>query len=202
MSGVYGEGTQYEMIFDTTTFATHKRHHALVYTGVDHTVESSVGAQAYTLTIGMSYAGIAFTDFPYTEMTAALAHPYDGQNLSVPYGGGDSTPSTDAGFSTGDMLTTLHRCRTMCIPQATVAAGAPVFIGNTEADHVAVTDTHDGHIQAADLALEQDEVDGCFGIAETGFTVPGTHADHEGTWNLNTGQYTGLHEGIWVSLWR
>lgn len=195
MSGNVGEGIQYELIFDTSTYSTHKRSHVLHYTGVDLTCETADGATAYTITRGMAFAGMAFIDFPYVEMSAALASPYDGTNMSIPYPGGETGMA-----STDDMITVLHRCRAFCIPQATIAAGATVFTGNSLADHDAAN-THDGMVEAAVLT-EQDEVDGIIGIAETGYTVPGTHTGHVEAWDQNDGQYTGVHEAIWVSMWR
>jgi len=199
MSGNIGEGIQYELIFDTTTYSTHRRNHILTYTGVDLTCETDNAGATHTLALGLSFAGVAFIDFPYVEMSAALTSPYDGQNLSVPYGGGDSLPDTEAGKSTSNMITVLHRCRTYCIPAETVTAGNPVFRAEV-ADH-ASDDTHDGMIGVADVA-EQDEVDSIFGIAETGFTVPGTHANHDSYWNQDAGQYDTVHEAVWVTLWR
>jgi len=194
MSGNVGEGVQYELIFDTTTYSSTYRNHALTYTGVDLTCEPTNAGATYTITLGMAFAGIAFIDFPYVEMSAALTDPYDGVNMSVPYPGGETGMA-----STDDMITVLHRCRTTAVTAATVAAGTPVMIAEV-ADHGA-SDTHDGMIQGATLT-EQDEVDGVFGIAETGYTVPGTHDNHVDYWSQDDGQYNARHEAIWVSMWR
>jgi len=199
MSGNIGEGIQYELIFDTTTWASIYRNHVLGYTGVDITCEPINSGATYTIDLGMAFAGISFIDFPYVEMSAALTSPYDGTNMSVPYPGGDSSPGTAAGVSTDDMITVLHRCRTSVVTAETIAAGAPV-IRSEVADHSG-TDTHDGMCEGA-TTTEQDEVDGIFGIAETGYTVPATHTTHVDYWNQNDGHYTARHEAVWVQLWR
>lgn len=198
MSGNLGEGIQYELIYDTSTFPTVTRNSVLHYTGVDITCEVADGATAYSITRGLAFAGISFIDFPYVEMSAALADPYDGTNLSVPYPGGDSLPDTAPGVSTDDMITVLHRCRTTVLAQLTITAGSPVFTGNSLADHGVAL--HDGMCEAA-TDSEQDEVDGIFGIAETGYVVPGSH-DHVDAWSQDDGQYTDMHELVWVTLWR
>ncbi|NOR39184.1 MAG: hypothetical protein GQ580_06330 [Candidatus Thorarchaeota archaeon] len=194
MSGNIGEGIQYELIFDTSTFTTHRRNHVLGYTGVDHTCETIDSSATLTYALGLAFAGVAFVDFPYVEMSAALADPYDGTNMSIPYPGGETGM-----VSTDDMITVLHRCRTFVIPAETVAAGNALF--RSEVADGAGSDIHDGMVEVVDTG-EVDEIASAFGIAETGFTVPGTHADHAGTWNQDDGQYTGLHEAVWVSMWR
>lgn len=199
MSGNIGEGIQYELIFDTSTFSTHRRNHVLGYTGVDLTCETIDSSATLTYALGLAFAGVAFIDFPYVEMSAALVDPYDGQNMSIPYGGGGSLPDTIPGVSTSDMITVLHRCRTTVIPAETVAAGNALF--RSEVADGSGSDIHDGMAEIVDSG-QVDEVASAFGIAETGFTVPGTHADHDGTWSQDDGQYTGLHELVWVSLWR
>jgi hypothetical protein len=201
MSGNIGEGIQYELIFDTSTFTTHRRHHVLGYTGVDLTCETTDASalnSSYTYAAGMAFAGVAFIDFPYVEMTAALSNPYAGTNLSIPYSGGDSTPSTTAGVSTDDMITVLHRCRALCIAAEDITAGTPVIMADV-ADHTSYE--HDGMVSPSDLST-QVEIDCIFGIAETSADAAASHDDHDDYWDQNTGEYTDLHPSLWVSLWK
>ncbi len=204
MSGNIGEGIQYELIFDLTTFTTGvKRNHVVKYTGVDITCEthdSSALDSSYAYATAMAFAGLAFIDFPYVEMSAALADPYDGQDMSIPYGGasGRASPGAEAAVSTSDMVTVLHRCRTFAIAYEDITAGTPIIMADGADGSLY---THDGMTSPSDNST-QVEIDTAFGIAETNADAAASHDTHDDTWSQDAGEYVDEHPKYWISLWK
>ena len=188
-AGRHGLGVSYPLTFDTTTFSTHRRNHALEYlTTADRTVQT-FDASAWAVGTAIMFAGIALIDIPHVNVADVQTSSWASEDYSSQY---DDAPGPHK-----YEVTVLHRCRTDAIASETISPGDPLMMTDT-ADGTLYE--HDGMLKIAAVATAN-EMYACMGMAESGATVVDLDT-HDDTWDADLGTYTGEHPSFWVQLWR